>query len=139
MLLSAFVASQLQGYMKLFHNPITLVCQAPMVSAYWSYWPCNTQGTSANSDVVVDFSKLTKVQGDSFQILLEESVGMSEVDWDLKVSEVVVSNLVRLVRVSDIRSKAVLVDILATLTQEIKATSNALRRLHSAIIWAAQR
>lgn len=87
----------------------------------------------------IDFRRLSEAQGDSLQTLLEESVGIAEVGWDLWRSDMAVGDLIRYVHRSDLDSKGSLLDALGQLQHQIQDSMNALRGLRAAITRSVQR
>lgn len=120
------------------HLPSALVCNAPIISVFWHYWPCSPVDPALLAGDI-DFSKLAVLEADSMQMLLAESVGLTDVHWDLTQANLRISDLIRLVQMSDLASKNALVSILENLRDEIKDTGAILRRLSTVIVYSAKR
>lgn len=111
-------------------------CAVPLVP--WVFPACASLNL-ASTHMAVDFPALMKIQGDSMDVLLEESVGMAAVGWDLKQSEMAASDLITLIKISDLTSRSLLADALEDLLIKAKFAAKSLRRLDSSVNFATDR
>ncbi|GLB40283.1 hypothetical protein LshimejAT787_0801540 [Lyophyllum shimeji] len=80
-----------------------------------------------------DYPKLIDVQSATFEHLLDESVGGSGLSLEIKKAELATTDLVTLIRISDLKSRDTLSDTLAEFVAEAKKTGRDLQRLSSKI------
>lgn len=80
-----------------------------------------------------DYPKLVDIQSASFEQLLDESVGGSGLALEVKKAEMATSDLVTLVRVSDLRGKDTLARTLVNFVDDAKKTGRGLQSLSSKI------
>lgn len=137
MLSNVFISSRARGYMNQPMAPFELVCQLPVISSYWILWPCSDFPHPRLS--AVDFVALSQTEGDTLQALLEESVGIVDVGWDLWRADVAVGDLIRYLHSSDLNSKVLLIDSLQELQRQIQSSMDGLRSLRTSIIRSVQR
>ncbi|THU91495.1 hypothetical protein K435DRAFT_759125 [Dendrothele bispora CBS 962.96] len=79
-----------------------------------------------------DYPKLIDAQN-SFEVLLDDSVGGSGLALDIKKAEMATSDLVVLVRFSQLTSKDLLADTLVKFVQDARKTGRGLQRLGSKV------
>ena len=91
----------------------------------------------ANSDQQAprwaDYSKLVDVQSRTFEQLLEESLGGSSLSLEIKKAEMATTDLVTLVRVSNLKSRDMLAESLVEFVDDAKKTGRGLQKLTSKI------
>ncbi|KAF8150695.1 hypothetical protein B0H34DRAFT_630720, partial [Crassisporium funariophilum] len=80
-----------------------------------------------------DYPKLVDVQSKSFGQLLDESVGGSGLSLEIKKAEMATTDLVTLVRVSDLKGRDTLATSLVEFVEDAKKTGRGLQRLSSKI------
>ncbi|KAF9466636.1 hypothetical protein BDZ94DRAFT_1295755 [Collybia nuda] len=80
-----------------------------------------------------DYPKLIDVQTTTFEHLLDESVGNSGLSLEIKRAEMATTDLVTLVRVSDLHSRDTLGDALVEFIGDTKTTGRNLQKLTSRI------
>ncbi|KAF7795270.1 hypothetical protein EIP86_006423 [Pleurotus ostreatoroseus] len=80
-----------------------------------------------------DYPKLVEVQGSRFEKLLDESFGNSDISQDIKRAEMATSDLVTLVKVSDLKSKETLAMHLEGFISDAKQVGRGLQKLSSRI------
>jgi hypothetical protein len=73
------------------------------------------------------------VQSATFEQLLDESVGGSGLALEIKKAEMATSDLITLIRVSELRSRQVLADTLAEFVEDAKKTGRGLQRLNAKV------
>ena len=86
-----------------------------------------------------DYPRLVEVQSSSFEQLLDESVGSSELSLEIKKAEMVTSDLVTLVRFSDLKGREVIANMLQDFVSDAKLTGRSLHKLSSRIGGAVDR
>lgn len=86
-----------------------------------------------------DYPSLMDVQRSSFEQLLDESVGGSELSLQVKKAEIATSDLVTLIKFSDLKSRDVMARMLQEFVSEAKLTGRGLQRLSSKIGGAVDR
>lgn len=102
------------------------VCWLPLISSSIMCRPI-TPPPGANYPVLVDAETKT------FEQLLDESSGGSALSLEVKKAEMATSDLITLVRISDLRSKDLLADMLSEFVQDAKMTGRRLHKLHSMV------
>ncbi|KAG6916051.1 hypothetical protein DXG01_008624 [Tephrocybe rancida] len=80
-----------------------------------------------------DYPKFIDVQSTTFEHLLDDSVGGSGLSLELKKAEMATSDLVTLVRVSDLKARETLGDTLSEFVDDAKKTGRDLQKLSSKI------
>jgi hypothetical protein len=80
-----------------------------------------------------DYPKLVEMQSSSLERLLDESAGGSALALEVKKAEMATSDLVTLVRVSDLRSKDSLSQTLVDFLADAKKTGRGLQTLSAKI------
>ncbi|KAJ3912772.1 hypothetical protein F5877DRAFT_84468 [Lentinula edodes] len=86
-----------------------------------------------SSPLSADFPRLMNVQTTMFEELLDNSVGSSGLSLEIKKAEVAMSDLIVLVKYSDLIDKDVLSDALATFACDARRTGRSLQTLGSKI------
>ena len=86
-----------------------------------------------------DYPKLVDTQSATFEQLLHESISGSGLSLEIKKAELATSDLVTLVRVSDLKSKAMLADSLSDFVDDAKKTGRDLQKLTSKVGGAVDR
>ena len=86
-----------------------------------------------------DYPKLVDTQSATFEQLLHESISGSGLSLEIKKAEIATSDLVTLVRVSNLKSKAMLADSLSDFVDDAKKTGRDLQKLTSKIGGAVDR
>lgn len=80
-----------------------------------------------------DYSRLVDVQSRTFGQLLEESLGGSSLSLEIKQAEMATTDLVTLVRVSNLKSRDMLAESLVEFVDHAKKTGRGLQKLTSKI------
>jgi hypothetical protein len=80
-----------------------------------------------------DYSRLVDVQSRTFGQLLEESLGGSTLSLEIKQAEMATTDLVTLVRVSNLKSRDMLAESLVEFVDDAKKTGRGLQKLTSKI------
>ncbi|KAF8058554.1 hypothetical protein FPV67DRAFT_1428064 [Lyophyllum atratum] len=80
-----------------------------------------------------DYPSLVEVQTAMFEHLLEESAGGSALSLEIQKAELATTDLVTLVRISDLKSRDTLSNILHEFAQDAKTTGRDLQKLSSKI------
>lgn len=80
-----------------------------------------------------------QIQADTLQVILNESVDMSAVSWDLCMSEIASADLSALVNMSDLKSRDQPTEALEDLFHATKAAGKSLGKLDSSSRWAVDR
>lgn len=114
-------------------SPFEIVCELPITSSYWSGWPCNSPRSLRVVVGVVDFHRLSEAEGDFLQNLLEESIGISEVVWDLWRSDITIGDLMSHAHRSSLKPNDPLLDTLHDLQHQIRDSMITLRAVQASI------
>ncbi|TFK40184.1 hypothetical protein BDQ12DRAFT_648526 [Crucibulum laeve] len=80
-----------------------------------------------------DYPSMIEVQSKTFEQLLEETVGGSGLSLEIKKAEMATTDLVTLVRVSDLKTRDVLADSLMDFVDDAKKTGRGLQKLSSKV------
>lgn len=80
-----------------------------------------------------DFPQLMQVQSSTFEQLLDGSVGGSGLSLEIRKAEFATSDLITLVRYSDLQSNDILADLLTTFANDVKKTARGLAKLSSKV------
>ncbi|KAF8071802.1 hypothetical protein FPV67DRAFT_1667261 [Lyophyllum atratum] len=80
-----------------------------------------------------DYPKFIDVQSTTFEHLLDESVGGSGLSLEIKKAELATTDLVTLIRISDLKSRDTLSDTLGEFVEDAKKAGRDLQRLSSKI------
>ncbi|OBZ62674.1 hypothetical protein A0H81_15035 [Grifola frondosa] len=80
-----------------------------------------------------DYPRLVDVQSTTFEQLLDEAAGGSGLSLEIKKAEMATTDLVTLVRVSDLRSRDVLASALVDFVEEARRTGRGLQKLTAKI------
>lgn len=131
------VAIHAQRFVEVLQSPVAHMCNAPVVSSYWHWWPCTSRSTSLHP-VLPDFLGLGGAE-ESLQTIVDESIDITASGWKLWKSDMAVQDLVAYVSSSDLECKDVLVPLLNKLVVDINTTAEALRVLSSVIKRSANR
>lgn len=86
-----------------------------------------------------EWETLWKIQGASFEALLDESVGGSALALEVKQAEMATRDLASRIRVSDLRTKVTLARILDDFVSDAKKTGRGLQSLSSRVYGAVDR
>lgn len=86
-----------------------------------------------------DYPKLVEVQDSGFKQLLDENAGNSGISLDIKRAEMATSDLITLVKVSDLKSKETLAEHLEGFVSDAKKVGRSLQTLSSRIGGAVDR
>jgi len=86
-----------------------------------------------------DYPKLVEVQSNTFEQLLEESVGGSALSLEIKKAEMATSDLVTRVRISDLKAKDTLAESLGEFLEDAKKTGQGLHKLTAKVGGAVDR
>ncbi|KAI0346384.1 hypothetical protein BDW22DRAFT_747038 [Trametopsis cervina] len=113
-----------------FRTAFAPVCWLPLISRTPL---CYTPPPAPNVPKWADYSKLVEVEGSTFEKLLDESIGSSGLNLDIKKAEMATNDLVTLVKVSDLKTKDTLAEHLKTFVDDSKKTGKALQRLSSRV------
>ena len=112
----------------------TSLCQVP---GLFKLLPCETREPSM--PLWADYPKLMDVQSASFEQLLEESLGGSELSLEVKKAEIATSDLITLVKFSDLKNRDVMARMLQEFVLDAKQAGRSLQRLSSKIGGAVDR
>ena len=86
-----------------------------------------------NTPQWADYPKLVDVQSATFEQLLDQSVGGSGLALEIKKAEMATTDLVTLVRVSDLKSREMLANSLVDFVSHAKKTGRGLQKLSSKV------
>lgn len=86
-----------------------------------------------------DYPKLTEVQSTTFEQLLDEAVGSSGLSLEVKKAEMATADLITLVKVSDLRSRDLIIVSLEDFVSDAKAIGRSLQKLNSKVSGALDR
>lgn len=81
----------------------------------------------------VDYPRMVEIQSKTFEQLLEESVGSSSVALEIKKAQLATSDLLTVVKTSDLRSRNVLAEALREFTDNARDTARGLQKLHAKV------
>ena len=118
--------------------PLSLFCNLPLVSNYWSKWPC-VSVTSPLNPTTPDFTALVQAQAKELQTIIDEAMGMTEVGWKLWKSEMAIADLLSFIGSSDLDGKDVLEEEFRGLLTQVSSIEGELATLGVAILTAAER
>jgi hypothetical protein len=125
----AFGMTRLWGALYTAFAPI---CYLPLVSR--SMTLCNTPHPNVlHVPKWADFPQLMQVQSSTFEQLLDGSVGGSELSLEIRKVEFATSDLIVLVRYSDLQSNVILADLLTAFANDAKKTARGLAKLSSKV------
>ncbi|THH32243.1 hypothetical protein EUX98_g1928 [Antrodiella citrinella] len=124
----AFLMGQLSHA---FHTVFSPLCYLPGTSGIPFCRPATPRAPQW-----ADFPKLMDVQSSTFEQLLDSTVGSSELSLEVKKAEMATSDLVTLVKVSDLKSKEILSRTLEEFVLDAKTTGRGLQKLGSKIAGA---
>ena len=109
-------------------------CQLPII---YNLPPCEARRSGIT--LWADYPKLMEVQSTSFEQLLDESVGGSELSLEVKKAEIVTSDLVTLIKFSDLKSRDTMARMLQEFVSDARLAGRSLQRLSSKIGGAVDR
>jgi hypothetical protein len=111
------------------------LCMVPGISR--SAWcrPSERHGPDAQARWA-DYPKLVDVQSTTFEQLLDQSVSGSGLSLEIKKAEMATSDLITLVRVSDLKSRDMLAESLVEFVGDAKVTGRGLQKLNSKVAGA---
>ncbi|KAG6865788.1 hypothetical protein C0991_011780 [Blastosporella zonata] len=92
-----------------------------------------TPGGTPSPPRWADYPKLVDVQTSTFEHLLDDSVGGAGLSLELKKAEMATSDLVTLVRISDLKARETLGNTLSEFVDDAKKTGRDLQKLSSKI------
>lgn len=98
-----------------------------------------TPNKNGNVPRWADYEKLVQVQSKSFEQLLDESVGDSGLTLKIKKAEMATTDLVTLVRVSQLKTKDMLAESLLGFVEDARKTGRGLQKLTSKVGGAVDR
>jgi hypothetical protein len=107
------------------------LCAVPILNRVVPF--CSWNKKEDQSFKWADYPKLVDIQSSSFEQLLDESVGGQGLALEVKKAEMATSDLVTLVRVSDLRSRDTLVRTLVNFVEDAKKTGRGLQSLSAKI------
>jgi hypothetical protein len=81
----------------------------------------------------VNYPVLVEAETKTFEQLLDESSGGSALSLEVKKAEMATSDLITLVRISNLRSKDLLAGMLSDFVHDAKTTGKRLHKLHSKV------
>ena len=84
----------------------------------------------------VNFEKLANIQGSTFEQLVSESAGSSELSIEVLRAEMATHDLSLLVRYSELKSKDDIADILRTIGTDAKKTGRGMSKLNAKVVGA---
>lgn len=120
----AFGMTRLSGALYAAFAPI---CYLPLVS---STTLCATSHPNVSHlPKWADFPQLMQVQSSTFEHLLDGSVGGSELSLEIRKAEFATSDLITLVRYSDLQSNNILAELLTVFANDAKKTARGLTKL----------
>ena len=129
----AFLVTQASAAFRTAFSPI---CWVPFIS---SSRLCYTAPLKPKVPRWADYPKLVQTESSILEKLLDESVENAGLSLDIKKSEMATSDLVTLVKFSELKSKDQLVEHLETFIDDSKKTGRALQRLGSRVNGAVDR
>lgn len=131
--LLALLLTQISSMFRVAFAPI---CWIPIIS---SSPLCYTPSPTPKVPKWADYPKLVDVESSTFEKLLDETVGGSGLSLEIKKAEMATSDLVTLVKVSDLKTKSRLAEHLEMFVDDSKKTGKALQRLSSRVSGAIDR
>lgn len=129
----AFLVTQVSSAFRTAFAPI---CWIPIIS---SSTLCYTAPPSPNVPQWADYPKLVEAESSTFERLLDESATNVGLSLDIKKTEMATSDLVTLVKASNLQSKDTLARHLQNFVEDSKKTGRALQRLSSRVSGAVDR
>lgn len=112
------------------------VCRVPGFGSlpFCSYnLPPSTTPSPKSPPQWADYPKLVDVQSATFEQLLDDNAGTSALALDIKKAQLATSDLLTVVRVSEIPSRDTLADTLKEFVEDAKTTGRGLQKLSSKI------
>ena len=119
-------------------SPVAFFCNMPLISIFWSKWPCGSDTRLMNS-VTPDFPALARVQARALQTIIDEATGMTEVGWKLWKSEKAIVDLLGFIGSSELDGKDILEGEFKVLITQVSSIEEELATLGGAILTAADR
>ncbi|KAK7028263.1 hypothetical protein R3P38DRAFT_2935039 [Favolaschia claudopus] len=131
----AFILHRISITLRAAFSPL---CYIPGISSSTFCLPDGyaTPGGDSRSPRWADFPTLVDVQSATIEQLLDESSSGSMLSLKIKKAEMATTDLVTLVRVSDLKSRDTLGDTLRSFVDEARVTGRALSRLNSRVAGA---
>ncbi|KAJ2911606.1 hypothetical protein MD484_g8806, partial [Candolleomyces efflorescens] len=133
----SLLASLLNTIKPTLYTVFSPLCYAPGFSSALACKWVNLARSPASVDGVgvvwADYPGLVEVQGKTFEHLVDDSFrsAVGTLSLDIKKTEIATSDLVTLIRLSDLCSKNLLADALGEFIQDAKNAGKSLRRLES--------
>ncbi|KIK79013.1 hypothetical protein PAXRUDRAFT_834312 [Paxillus rubicundulus Ve08.2h10] len=124
LLMFAWLASCMTNTLRMAFSPL---CIVPGISR-------STLCVPAQLPVAVNFPKLLNMQGSTFEKLVGESAGSSELSIGVLKAEMATRDLSLLVRFSDLDSKDSIADVLDTIARDAKKIGRGLSRLNAQVV-----
>jgi hypothetical protein len=121
----------------IFRAPLAPLCNLPGISRLEI---CFSDEPSPGKPIVdgsrheplwADFPRLLDVQTTAFERLFSQIAGGSGLSMEIKKAEIATSDLVTLVRASDLSSRELLADLLEQFTRDARRTARRLQRLNA--------
>ncbi|KAF9223375.1 hypothetical protein BS17DRAFT_808821 [Gyrodon lividus] len=122
----ALMVSRMSSTLRTAFSPL---CVVPGISR--SPWCIPVQ-----PPLPVNFPKLVDIQGSTFNQLVGESAGGSELSVEVLKAEMATKDLSLLVRFSDLKSKDSIADMLYTIARGAKKTARGLSKLNAKVVGA---
>jgi hypothetical protein len=107
------------------------LCILPLISYSRFCVPMDYQ--ESRTPKWADYPKMIDVQSATFEQLLDESVGGSSLALEIKKAEMATSDLVTLLKASDLNSRDMLAASLADFVQDARTTGRGLQKLNSKV------
>lgn len=115
------------------------VCDVPVLSTFCGDLVAHRfdsrQTGSASTDVAVkpDFPALVKLQSVSLSELMAGSADGSQLSLDIKMAQMATSDLISLVKISDLTTRGSIADALEAFVDEARATARDLQKLNAKV------
>ncbi|KAH8117922.1 hypothetical protein DFH11DRAFT_1571461 [Phellopilus nigrolimitatus] len=130
----AFILNTLSSSMRTAFSPL---CILPGISRSSLCASPQTYGSQTSGPAGpakhADYPKMVEIQSKTFEQLLDESLGGSSLAVEIKKAEMAAADLVTVVRTSDLRSKDILADTLASFSQNARSTARGLDQLNAKV------
>ncbi|KAJ7262747.1 hypothetical protein B0H12DRAFT_306422 [Mycena haematopus] len=129
----AFILHRISHTLRAAFSPL---CRIPGISSSALCLPDGYMATSDRSPKWADYPTLVDVQSSTLEQLLDESTSGSVLALQIKKAEMATTDLVTLVRVSDLKSRDMLGDALRQFVDDARVAGRALNKLNAKVAGA---
>jgi len=109
------------------------LCYIPGISFLRVCHHDTPSGNGAQPPQWADYPRLVDIQSTTFEQLMNELVGGSALSLEVKKAEMATTDLVTLVRVSELKSREMIANTLVDFVNEAKKTGRGLQKLSSKV------